>query len=92
MLTTVGFYSSLVGILVAVFGIEVVLNLKSLSRYKSVSVLLTRVNPCVCALEIITKVAGKKTEYIGCGFGVGLSWGTVHFTTDNPVISKLVEL
>lgn len=29
---------------------------------------------------------------IGCGFGVGLSWGTVSFELDHPVISKLVEL
>ena len=35
---------------------------------------------------------GKKTNFIGCGFGVGLSWGTIHFVTDNIVISNLVEL
>ena len=29
---------------------------------------------------------------IGCGFGVGLSWGTVSFELNHPVISKLVEL
>lgn len=27
-----------------------------------------------------------------CGFGVGLSWGTIRFSTDNIVISPLVEV
>lgn len=48
--------------------------------------------PITIVTQLADKVAGKKTEYIGCGFGVGLSWGTVHFSTNNPVISKLVEL
>lgn len=47
-------------------------------------------------LTIVTQVAGKvsnqKTNFVACGFGVGLSWGTIHFTTDKPIISKLVEL
>ena len=48
--------------------------------------------PITIVTQLADKIANKKTEMIGCGFGVGLSWGTVHFTTDNPVISKLVEL
>lgn len=48
--------------------------------------------PITIVTQLANKLANKKTEMIGCGFGVGLSWGTVHFTTDNPVISKLVEL
>lgn len=48
--------------------------------------------PITIVTQLADKVANKKTEMIGCGFGVGLSWGTVHFTTDNLVISKLVEL
>ena len=48
--------------------------------------------PITIVTQLADKVKGKKTQYIGCGFGVGLSWGTVHFTTDSPVISKLVEL
>ncbi len=27
-----------------------------------------------------------------CGFGVGLSWGTVAFTTEDFIISDLVEV
>ena len=35
----------------------------------------------------------KTTKYVCCGFGVGLSWGTVAFTTDEDfVISNLVEI
>lgn len=48
--------------------------------------------PITIVTQLADKIANKKTEMIGCGFGVGLSWGTVHFTTDNPVISKLVEI
>lgn len=33
-----------------------------------------------------------KTKFICCGFGVGLSWGTVAFETENIVIPDLVEL
>ena len=47
-------------------------------------------------LTIVTQtsdtVKGSVTNFIGCGFGVGLSWGTVFFTTDHPVISDLIEL
>lgn len=47
-------------------------------------------------LTIVTQIRddaskGRK-NFICCGFGVGLSWGTVRFTTDNLVISKLVEV
>lgn len=48
-------------------------------------------------LTIVTQLKGKfetrPTKFICCGFGVGLSWGTVAFETDsNIVISDLVEL
>ncbi len=47
-------------------------------------------------LTIVTQLKGKfedkPTKFICCGFGVGLSWGTVAFTTNNVVISDLVEL
>lgn len=46
-------------------------------------------------LTIVTQLKGKvenqHTKFICCGFGVGLSWGTVAFATDNLVISDLVE-
>ena len=48
-------------------------------------------------LTIVTQLKGniedKSTKFICCGFGVGLSWGTVAFTTDNNfVVSDLVEV
>ena len=46
-------------------------------------------------LTIVTQLKGKieerPTKFICCGFGVGLSWGTVAFATDHIVISDLVE-
>lgn len=47
-------------------------------------------------LTITTQLYGvggnKPISFICCGFGVGLSWGTIAFTVDNLVISKLVEV
>lgn len=46
-------------------------------------------------LTIVTQLKEKcenKTRFICCGFGVGLSWGTVAFETDHLVISDLVEV
>lgn len=46
-------------------------------------------------LTIVTQLKGKcedKTKFICCGFGVGLSWGTVAFETENVMISDLVEV
>ncbi len=34
----------------------------------------------------------KILRQIGCGFGVGLSWGSVYFETKNLVISDLIEI
>lgn len=46
-------------------------------------------------LTIVTQLANNLNGHkkiIGCGFGVGLSWGTVAFETDNLLITPLVEL
>lgn len=47
-------------------------------------------------LTIVTQLKGKiehtPTKFICCGFGVGLSWGTVAFETNDIVISDLVEV
>jgi len=46
-------------------------------------------------LTIVTQLRGKltpKTKIIGCGFGVGLSWGTVAFNASNVFLSDLVEV
>ena len=45
-------------------------------------------------LTIVTELRGKietvPTRFLCCGFGVGLSWGTVAFDTDKIVVSELV--
>lgn len=41
----------------------------------------------------LQNVSNQVKKFICCGFGVGLSWGTVSFTTDQDfVLSKLVEV
>ncbi len=48
--------------------------------------------PMTIVAELKGKVENKETSFICCGFGVGLSWGTVAFKTNNVVISDLVEV
>lgn len=47
-------------------------------------------------LTIITELKGqfetKPTNFLCCGFGVGLSWGSVAFQTHNIIVSNLIEL
>ena len=46
-------------------------------------------------LTIVTRLNGQvkpNTKFICCGFGVGLSWGSVAFDIDQLVISDLVEI
>lgn len=48
--------------------------------------------PLTIVTELKGKVENKPTKFICCGFGVGLSWGTVAFETKDIVISDLVEI
>ena len=48
--------------------------------------------PMTIVAELKGKVEDKPTSFICCGFGVGLSWGTVAFKTNKLVISDLVEV
>lgn len=47
-------------------------------------------------LTIVTQLRGKveerQTRFLCCGFGVGLSWATVSFTTNKLVVSDLIEM
>ncbi|MBO2524429.1 MAG: ketoacyl-ACP synthase III [Bacteroidetes bacterium] len=47
--------------------------------------------PLTIVTELKDKAATSK-KILCCGFGVGLSWGTVALTIDNIVISDLVEV
>ena len=48
--------------------------------------------PLTIVGELKGKFENKPTKFICCGFGVGLSWGTVAFETKDIVISDLVEM
>lgn len=48
--------------------------------------------PLTLVTQLKGKVEDKPTKFICCGFGVGLSWGTVAFETDKLVVSDLVEV
>ncbi len=48
--------------------------------------------PLILVTQLKGKVEDKPTKFICCGFGVGLSWGTVAFETDKLVVSDLVEV
>jgi 3-oxoacyl-[acyl-carrier-protein] synthase-3 len=48
--------------------------------------------PLTMITELGEQLTNKKLVHVGCGFGVGLSWGSVWFTTDNIVVSDLVEI
>lgn len=47
--------------------------------------------PITIVTELKNQIAGHK-KFICCGFGVGLSWGTVAFDTNNLIITDLVEV
>lgn len=47
--------------------------------------------PLTVVTQLNGKLAGHK-KIIGCAFGVGLSWGSIAFESDNLFVSDLVEL
>jgi 3-oxoacyl-[acyl-carrier-protein] synthase-3 len=47
--------------------------------------------PITIVTELKKQAKGHK-KFICCGFGVGLSWGTIAFDTNNLIISDLVEV
>jgi 3-oxoacyl-[acyl-carrier-protein] synthase-3 len=47
--------------------------------------------PLTIVTEINKDINKGIRNIIACGFGVGLSWGTVQFNTDSPIISELIE-
>lgn len=49
--------------------------------------------PLTIVTQLQKECMGRNTKFLGCGFGVGLSWGTIVFETDsNLVISDLVKV
>ncbi len=48
--------------------------------------------PLTIVSQLKGKFENKPTKFICCGFGVGLSWGTVAIETNNIVIPSIVEV
>lgn len=48
--------------------------------------------PLTMVTQLKGKIESRPTKFICCGFGVGLSWGTVAFSTEQVVVSNLVEV
>lgn len=48
--------------------------------------------PLLMVTNLKEELESKKLDMIMCGFGVGLSWGSVKFTTDRIVCSSLIEI
>jgi len=42
--------------------------------------------------ELGNDLGTHRRNIIACGFGVGLSWGSVQFFTENIVCSELIEI
>jgi len=47
--------------------------------------------PLTMVTELREALTSKKLNHIGCAFGVGLSWGSVYFSTDKIVCPELIE-
>lgn len=65
---------------------QVPYSLRDFGNTSCASIPLTMVTECKGKLE------SSKVKSIGCGFGIGLSWGSVLFDTDHIVVPQLIEL
>ena len=61
-------------------------SLRDFANTSCASIPLTLVTQCAEDLR------GKSMRHIGCGFGVGLSWGSVYFETRSIKVPQLVEI
>jgi 3-oxoacyl-[acyl-carrier-protein] synthase-3 len=48
--------------------------------------------PLTIVTELKNSLSNSRKEIIACGFGVGLSWGSVCFTANNIICSDLIEI
>jgi 3-oxoacyl-[acyl-carrier-protein] synthase-3 len=48
--------------------------------------------PLTIVSQLKGKVEQRKTRFLCCGFGIGLSWGSVAFNQDGIVLPQLVEM
>ena len=48
--------------------------------------------PLTLVSELRNELQNQKLQMVGCGFGVGLSWGTVYFSIDKICVPELIEI
>lgn len=48
--------------------------------------------PLTIVSQLRGRIENSLTRFVCCGFGVGLSWGTVAFETNNIIVTDLVEV
>jgi len=48
--------------------------------------------PLVLVTRERKKLQNENLKHIACGFGVGLSWGSVYFETDKVTVPELIEI
>lgn len=48
--------------------------------------------PLTMVTQLSSQLSGQHLHFVGCGFGVGLSWGAVSFETDSIVCPDLIEM
>lgn len=65
---------------------KVLYSLKDFGNTSSATIPLTLITQAKKELET------KHLKHIACGFGVGLSWGSVYFETDKIVVPELLEI
>ena len=46
--------------------------------------------PCLMVTRLRNELMSQQLKLIGCAFGVGLSWGSIYFETNQPVVSDIV--
>lgn len=65
---------------------QVPYSLRDFGNTSCASIPLTMVTQCK------NKYESSKLTSIGCGFGIGLSWGSVCFNTDRIIVPELIEI
>ena len=65
---------------------QVPYSLRDFGNTSCASIPLTIVTQCRYQFE------SSMLTSIGCGFGIGLSWGSVKFQTDRIVVPELIEI
>lgn len=61
-------------------------SLKNFGNTSSASIPMTLIT------ELKDNLKTTKLKHVACGFGVGLSWGSVFFETDKIVVSDIIEI